>query len=241
MNLNSRQLKDNISHNVLGVAMVILALVAGCASEPPAIDMSPDADVTFDGLHEVKHAAAAKAWAKPGADLAGYTKIMLQGSGIEYRPGGETSRSTFARSTSSEFALTEKQKARFREVVGEVFIDELGKSEKFTLVNEPGADVLLVRGALLDVVSFVPPEQMGRGGIYLDEIGEVTLVLEIRDSVTEAIYVRVADRAAIGDDGMMRESNRATNTAEVRQTVRRWASMLRKRLDSFSGYANEIE
>lgn len=34
----------------------------------------------------------------------------------------------------------------------------------------PAPDVLLVRIALLDVVSFVPPEELGRVDIYLRDI-----------------------------------------------------------------------
>lgn len=238
MNLKST-LSKRLSGSALGGFAMVTILVGGCA-QTPVLDMSPGAEVTFDGLHEIKHATAHKAWAKPGIDLSGYTKIMLQGAGIEYRPGGETRRRP-VRSSSNEFALSEEQKAGFREIVAEVFISELGKSEKFTLVNAPAADALIVRGALLDVVSYVPPEPIGRGDVYLSEVGAVTLVLEIRDSTTDAIYVRAIDRDAIGDDGMMQQSNRPMNRSEVRQTIRRWASLLRRRLDSFSDYANPAE
>jgi hypothetical protein len=237
MSLYNKEINNKVNRNLVGLAIVFLSMV-GCASQPASLDMSPDADVTFDGLREVKHSAADKAWAKPGVQLSGYSKIMIQGAGIEYRPGGETSRSSRAASRSSEFALTEKQKARFREVVGEVFLDELAKSERFTLVNEPGQEVLIVRGALLDVVSFVPPDRIGRSDIYLSQVGAVTLVLEIRDSMTDAIFVRAVDRDAIGDNSMAQKSSRSMNTAEVKQTVRRWGALLRTRLDSFSGYSS---
>ena len=121
--------------------------------------------------------------------------------------------------------------------MAEAFLDELGKSEKYTLVNESGPDVLLVRGALLDVVSYVPPEPIGRGSIYLSRVGEATLVLEVRDSITEAILVRTVDRrAAEAMGGWLQESNRVTNTSEVRRLAKRWASLLRTRLDEFDGW-----
>lgn len=221
------------------IALVILSLaLGGCATPAPTLDTDPNAEVTFDGLHEVQHSAADKAWAMPDLDLSNYSKIMVQGAGIEYRPGGKSGRGLTARSGGGPFEVTEEQKARFQQVVGEVIVDEFGKSENFTLVNEPGPNVLLIRVALLDVVSYVPPEPMGRTEIYLSEIGEVTLVLEIRDSITDAILVRAIDRDIIGDDGMMRNSNRVTNASEVRQVIRKWMSTLRERLDSFSGYTN---
>ena len=61
----------------------------------------------------------------------------------------------------------------------------------------------------------------------------------LRDSITEAILVRVVDREAAEDiGGRLHESNRVTNTAEVRRLAKRWALALRKRLDEFGGSAN---
>ncbi len=215
---------------------IAILLIFGCATSTPTIDTGPDAEVTFDGLHEIKGSIADKAWARPDLELSQYSKIRLQGAGIEYRPGGESGRTSMARSRGGPYEVTEKQKEGLRQVVAEAFLDELGKSEKYSLVNESGPDVLLVRGALLDVVSYVPPEPIGRGSIYLSRVGEATLVLELRDSITEAILARVVDRRAAEDmGGMLQESNRVHNTAEVRRLAKRWASMLRERLDEFDG------
>ena len=74
-------------HVRLAVLPFIAALSYGCASSTPVIDTGPDAEITFDGLHEVKGGSADQAWARPDLDLSQYTKIKLQGAGIEYRPG----------------------------------------------------------------------------------------------------------------------------------------------------------
>jgi hypothetical protein len=91
----------------------------------------------------------------------------------------------------------------------------------------------------LDVVSFVPPESVGRSDIYLARIAEATLVLEIRDSITEAIMVRAVDRRAAeqGKGSVVTPSNRVTNATEVRRLARTWARMLRERLDDFAANA----
>jgi len=236
---------SNKSHKKLIQKCIALSFfslsLAGCATPTPTLDTGPNAEITFDGLHAVQNSAAAKAWAIPSLDLSRYNKIMFEGAGIEFRPGGESGRTSLARSSSGPYEVTDEQKARFRQVVGETLLEELGKSERFTLVNEAGPDVLLIRAALLDVVSYVPPEPIGRTDVYLAEIGAVTLVLELHDSITDAILVRAIDRSSIGDDMMMRNSNRVTNTAEVRRVIRKWASTLRERLDSFSGFENTAE
>ena len=214
------------------IGLVAIA-VSGCSTAPPTIDTGPDAEVTFDGLYEVKNSRADKAWALPDLDLKGYTKIMLQGAGVEYRPGGQSGRTYYQRSRGGPFEVTPEQKARFEETVGQVFREELGRSETLEIVTEPGPDVLLVRGALLDVISYVPPDDTpGRVDVYLSSVGEATLVIEIRDSITGAILARTIDRrAAESMPGMLTESNRVTNTAEVRRVVRRWATALREGLE----------
>jgi len=217
------------------LSLIVLAAF-GCTSQPPAIDTSPDAEVTFDGLHKVTNSRADEAWARPGLDLSGYSRIMLVDAGIEYRPGGESGRTSLARTRGGPYELTEAQKERLQSVVTEAFHEELSRSEHFSIVDEAGPDVLLVRGALLDVVSNVPPEPMGMTDIYLTRVGEATLVVELRDSVTNAILVRAMDRrAAERPAGTLFESNRATNASEVRRLAQSWASLLRTRLEEFMG------
>jgi hypothetical protein len=219
---------------VIATGLGSLALIlTGCATSTPTIDTSPEAEVTFDGLHEIKGGRADQAWARPGTDLTQYSKIMLQGAGIEYRPGGESGRTWHARSSGGPYEVSEQQKAAFRAILVEEFLEELGESEYFTIVTEPGPDVLLIRGAILDVVSYVPPEPIGRVDVYLSSVGEATLVLELRDSITEAIMARAVDRRAAENRLGLSESNRVTNTAEVRKLARTWGRILREQLDEF--------
>jgi hypothetical protein len=225
-------MKEHLAHAL--AATVLVALVTGCTSTPPSIDSSPGAEVTFDGLNEVLNSSADKAWARSGMDLSGYRKIMLQGAGIEYRPGGASGRAYMARSMGGPYEVTEEQKARFEQVVSEAFREEMARSERFEIVNEPGPDVLLIRGAILDVVSYIPPDDLsGRVEVYLSSVGEATLVLEIRDSITNAIMARAIDRDA-ADSSTMFNSNRVTNSSEVRRLVQGWARALREGLEAFA-------
>jgi len=221
--------------HITGLTLLVTGL-AGCAASTPTIDTSPEAELSFDGLHEVKGGQADKAWAMPGVDLTQYSKIMLQGAGIEYRPGGESPRSFSSRSRGGPYEVTEQQKEQFRAIVVNTFLEELAESEHFKLVEEAGPDVLLIRGALLDVVSWAPDDPVGRGVVLLSKVGEATLVLELRDSITEAVLVRAVDRRAAEGDGFaggMSKSGRVENQAQVKRVVRYWAQLLRRRLDEF--------
>lgn len=220
----------------LGLAAVVV--IAGCAAgEPPTIDTRPGAEVSFDGLNRVLNSGADEAWARAGLDLSVYTKVKLESAGIEYRPGGESSALwSVRRSGSGPYEVTEAQKTRLEEIVREVFLEELREGQKYTVVDEPGPDVLIVRGRLLDVVSYVPPEPVGRTDVFLNRVGEATLIVEFRDSITDAILVRSIDRRAAERPGQeLQWSNPVNNTAEIRRVARRWATSLREALDEFMG------
>ena len=120
----------------------------------------------------------------------------------------------------------------FEEEIGGAFDEAMASSEVFEIVEEAGPDVLLIRGGLLDVVSRVPPETVGRSEIFIDSVGEATLVLEIRNAESKAIYARAVDGRAMSSGTTMQRSTRATNRAEVRRLGRRWGDMLRNGLDT---------
>ncbi|MGH8595540.1 MAG: DUF3313 family protein [Gammaproteobacteria bacterium] len=211
-------------------ALALASALTSCASPKGKPELAEDT-LTYDGLAKVNNPAAGVAWMRPDFSLAGYTKVMPRGAGIEYRP--------IERSASNrQFPLTDKQKARLRQIVGDAFKAELAKSQKFQLVTEPGPDVLTVWGGLIDVVSFVPPDRLGNSDIYLRNVGEATLVLELRDSESNTPLVRVLDRRAAGQSGpAIRESNSVTNWSEVQRIARIWATALRTRLDEAAVWA----
>lgn len=221
--------------SVARLAALSLAATAfvGCTATAPTLDTSPEAEMSFDGLHPVKGGRMDAAWAKADFDVSSYSKIMLQGVGIEYRPGGETHRRMTSLTRGGHFEVTPEQKERFEALMREAFLEELEKGEHYEIVTEPGADVLLVRGGLLDVVSYVPPQPTGRADIYIARVGEATLVLEMRDSVTDAILVRAIDRRAAEDIAGFSESTRVSNRSEMRRLAKHWATALREGLDRF--------
>ena len=206
------------------------SLLMGCTTisdTPPELG----SDETFDGLREVRNTRATRAWMRPGFDISHYNKVTLEGAGVEFRPVRATSASR-ARSGQRQFPVTEEQEERLIEAVREAFHNELASSEVFELVDHEGPDVLLIWGGLLDVVSFVPPDPIGRGDIYLDKVGEATLVVELRDSESNATLARIMDRRAAARAGGGSHSNPVTNWAEVRRMAQQWARTLRARLEA---------
>jgi len=219
----------------LTTSLIFAVALVACTTTPPTIQTGPDAELSFDGLHKVDNSQADVAWARPDFDISGYTKIWLVGAGIEYRQVKNRGRTSVDRTRGGPYFIDDKSRAQFEELVGKVFKEELEKIEKYELVDGPGPDVLMVRGGLLDVTSYVPPDPVGgRSVVYLSSVGEATLVLELRDSETGTILARSIDRrAAETIGGTFTRSNSVTNSAEARRLVKFWATRLREGLDGF--------
>jgi hypothetical protein len=177
-------------------------------------------------------------WARTDLDLTTITKVRFHNLGVEYRnvDGPYSGRagvggSTRTRSGQTEFQLDEATRALFEEEIAGAFREEIMRSTVFEVVDEAGPDVLDVHIGLLDVVSRVPPETVGRSRIFIDRVGEATLVLELRDSISHTVLARAVDRRA-AEGATMFESTPPRNRAEVRRLGRRWGTMIRDGLEA---------
>ena len=223
--------------NIKLIAVIAACLLgfAGCSSTP-TFQTGEDAEITHDGLTRMEGTVMDVVWAREDIDLVGFTTVMFEGVGFQYRndsgpySGRAGAGTTTARRSNTEFQLDEATRAIFEEEISGAFLEEITTSDIITVVDEPGPDVLLVRGGLLDVVSRVPPETIGRSRIFISSIGEATLVLEIVDPVSNTVLARAVDRRA-GDRMGGMESNPVTNRAEVRRLGRRWGRILRDGLE----------
>ncbi len=134
----------------------------------------------------------------------------------------------------SNHELGEKQVADVRRYFHEELEKELQEKGGYHIVTEPGEDVLFVRTWLMDLLVTAPPERTSaRDRVYVASAGEVTLVVELRDSLTGELLARAADRRAVqASAGTLQRSISVTNVAEVRRLFARWARLLRERLDT---------
>ena len=136
---------------------------------------------------------------------------------------------------SGPFVVREEDQERFKQVVSDAVVKELARSKMFEVTEEVGPDTLIVRGAVLDIVSNVPPN-IRTGNVYLAAVGQATFVFELIDSETGVIQARFAERRDIQDPNRINTVNTApANAATVWADVERWArgeaQVLRKELD----------
>lgn len=223
--------KGTIYRAVLILTMA--GMVTACSSAPPTMQTGPDAETTFDGLVRVDNASMEKVWVRPGIDLNSYGKVMPVIAETRYASVRSTSTSVARKTNQTNFALTDEEKARFQSLVGEVFLAEFAKSQKFELTDQPGEDVLLVKVELLDVASRVPPQEAVRETVYVRIIGDANLVLELYDSTSNQVLARASDSREFKYPGdRMQMSIRGMNESQVRRGLEAWAGILVTGLDS---------
>ncbi len=209
------------------VAMFCLAIIL-VTGLPQAQEAPPAEEVTgADELVE-KKGRFQGTWVRPDADITQYSKLYLWQAVFQFREGGETSAGTTigtSRGVQGPYAVRDESKTKFEQVVGDSFVKALGQSKIFEIVDEVGPDTLIVRGAVLDIVSDVPPTRTGVNDVYLSSVGEATFVIELIDSETGVIQARVAERRRIQPPGRMNEvSSVPANSATVWSDVKLWAN-----------------
>ncbi len=75
----------------------------------------------------------------------------------------------------------------------------------------------------------------GRGRTYTANSGRMTLVLEVRDSITGELLARAVDPRSGRGSGTWNVTNRVTNTGDARRAINTWATALRAALDELNG------
>ena len=208
------------------VVASIVTLNACSTTATPTVQQGARAEVTFDGLHRVNDTLSDNVWVKPDIDLSQYDGLMLETGGIQYR----TVKSYRRNSTEDEFPLSQAQKDKLEAAVAEVLMEEIQQVQNFTITDKPGRGVLKITVGLMDVVSRIPPVQAGRSDFYIRDLGQASLILDIRDSRTNEALARVVDSRNV-EPIMVMSSNPATNLNEVKRSVRVWGERIRNGLD----------
>ena len=217
----------------LATLSLALALGAACGGPGPIDYYSRgDQPATADGLYRVRARGVLAAFLDPGASFADYDALLIDPLPVSYKGGPEgeiiTSRSR------GTFSLGEGTRGRLQRIFAQTFQRELARSEAFAVVTEAGPRVLRVSGQIVNLVVTVPPLRGGEVNLVHDA-GEMTLILEVRDSETGEPLARIADRRLIQPASASAlggfESSAVNNWGAVRDIFAEWARFLRQGLD----------
>lgn len=217
----------------------ILKLIAlaglAIASQPGMAQIDDLASVEGgDDLERVARARFRETYVDTGVDFSNYDKLFLGDAFFDYRDVGPAPRSRGYSSLSSSrsvFGISDADRETFEQIVDEAFMKEIVKGKNFTVTDTIDEKTIIMRGAVVDIVSRVPPEFIGRSEIYLASVGEATLVLEFLDGKTGDVLARVSERGVIGR-GRIDMFSMPANSVTVRAEVARWASNAARKLRS---------
>jgi hypothetical protein len=219
------------------VALGAAGILAGGVSAQapgPTLQSGPDAEVTVDGLYRVDNSRLQIAYMKPDIDLDRYTAFMLDPVAVAYQrdPGGRTGAGAPA-GVDANFALTAAEMDELTGYFREAVVEALGRDGAYRIVETPGPDVLRITAQLIDLIVRLPRPTGAAQGVTRS-YGEVTLVLEVRDSQSGEILAMAADRQdptrnSGGQDLVSVAPSRIrTDTANLFEY---WAGILRESLD----------
>ena len=176
-------------------------------------------------------------WVNPNTDWTKFDKLYLWDAEFQFRDVGPArrTRSTMLNTRQREFGISEEDRLKFEEVVADIFVAEIQKARNFALVEEIGPNTLILRGGVLDIISRVPPDAVGRIDVYLASVGEATLFIELIDVTDGEIAAVVAERRAFeppgGNIDLAMRTTSVSAWAEVRRWARREATTLRRELE----------
>jgi len=203
--------------------LVTIFLGFACGVSLGATNVAPEFEMSFDGLYRRQSNVFSELWVRKQFDIHDYHKVMLAPPFIQYRP---LMRPQNDANAPKPLAPSKPQQEALQTTVNAAFREELAKSKYFKLVDEPGPDVLTVRGDLVDVVSYVTPNTNPTDAVTVPVAGEAILVIELYDSISNSIMVRASDRVAA-----KREAEGETADQVVHATATTWARIFRERLD----------
>ena len=191
-----------------------------------AATASAESGASWDSLVEIKSRKLDQVYVLPGASFSGYRKLMLDPAEVAFRKDWL---SNMQRNRDLARNIDDEDAARIagtvRDGVNEVFSEAYAKAG-YELVTAPGPDVLRLSPAIIDLYVNAPDVNTpGRSRTYVMSAGEATLVLEVRDSVTNTLLGRAVDRRETRETGSMMWSSSVSNRADFAALFRQWANI----------------
>jgi len=204
-------------------------------------ELGDRAAVTDDGLHRLKSRRMAAVYLRPGANFAGYRRLLVMPVQIFFAADehGDASKGAGMLSPADE--------RRFRRIFQQMLEEELGASPSFEVADAAGPDVLRIRSHIVDLAL---DARAGKSGakVYSIGSGELTVLLDVSDSESGVALGRLVDRKRIGSSETLTRSDLHPHAASLgvgtvaargsdaqwtylRRIFRAWARVLRQGLE----------
>jgi hypothetical protein len=189
----------------------------------------PDTVTADEGLVSRQVPGLNHVYARPGAELSRYTKIMLDPVEVSF------TKSWDPQPSDPRVAVADEQtiKADLSKLLRQELRKALLRSGRYAIVQAAGEDVLRIKAEIRDLRLNAPD---GRDAAevrsFAISLGEIRLIAELRDAPTGALIARVVDFKKGPDSGWMKLARRIDSIADARRAAARWAQILTGQLDA---------
>ena len=217
----------NARHSLAITLLLGLVYTAASAAERlPAV--SPD------GLHLVKQGDFGAVYLKPGATFGGYTKVALLQCFVAFQHDWmQNMNAQTPGSVTPE--MVQKIKRALSAQFMEVFKQQL-VAGGYSVVDDAASDVLVLRPAIVNLQVQAPDPMDQTGTVYAQTAGQMTLYLELYDSVSSDLLGRVMDTEVAQNMGdTFGWQNAGSNLVAADTILKKWADRLMQYLKAARG------
>ena len=211
-------------------SIIIIALILGTATLSPAWAKKKLPEVNEDGMELVKDSKLATVYADPGVDLSIYNSVMLLDASVAFKKNWKRDQNR-----GMSMKVKDSDMVKIQEGVAELFQEVMTKElvdGGYTMADAPGEDVLLVKPAIVDLDVYAPDIQSAtRTMSYSESAGEMTLHIELFDSITDDKIAKAIDRQRDPRRGYQQWRTKVSNRADAKRMMTVWAKALRSALD----------
>jgi hypothetical protein len=206
------------------LARFAAAIASASMLTSPAVFAKPPTN--WDGLVQVKSKRLDLVYLQPGADLRGYTKVLVEPTEVAFAKNWQRDHNRGSRALSTRISDRDMQDAIAKGVnaAHDIFTSAWAKGG-YAVVTEPGPDVLRVKTGIVNITVTAPDQPTATSSYsFAGEAGSATLFVEVRDSMTGALIGRAVDQGIAGDySGAWRTAS--SNRADFRHMVESWANI----------------
>jgi Protein of unknown function (DUF3313) len=211
-----------VSFALLGL---VLCIDASAERLPP---------VTPDGLHLVKQTDFGAVYLKPGATFGRYDKVALLQCFVAFQHDWVQNMNADA-PLSVTPEMVQKIKQTLSEQFMKVFKQQLIDGG-YTVVDDAASDVLVLRPAIVNLQIQAPDPMDQMGTVYAQTAGQMTLYLELYDSVSSELLARVMDTEVAQNTGdSFGWQNASSNLVAADTILKKWADRLMQYLKAARG------
>jgi hypothetical protein len=212
------------------VFLTIFTLLFSIAAMSPAWAKKDLPAVNDEGMELVKNSELATVYADPGADLGIYSRIMLLDASVAFKKNWQRDQNR-----GNPMKVKDKDMVKIQQEVAELFREVFTKElvdGGYAMADEAGPDVLLIKPAIVDLDVTAPDVQSStRMRSFSESAGEMTLNLELYDSVTEDKIAKATDRKRDYERSYLEWRTSVSNRADAKRMMTAWAKALRTTLD----------